>query len=116
MMPTSENEVKKAILDWLLSKGVFAWRNNTGGFAGSYKGKARFFRFGAKGSGDIFALHHGRFCSIETKKPGKVPTEDQKKFMTQVREHGGLADWFDSVDEFREWWNDRFPSVSYDLR
>jgi hypothetical protein len=105
----TENEVKGAILKWLLDKKVMAWRNNTGAFAGSYKGRQRFFRYGVLGSGDIFALHRGVFISIETKAPGKKPNEDQEAWMERVRHHGGAASWFDNIDEFIEWWEATFP-------
>jgi len=104
-----EKEVLKAIGEYLTARRVFWFRNNTGAFAGSYKGKARFFRYGVKGSGDIFALHRGIFCSLEVKAPGKHPTDDQEAFMERVRHHGGAAAWFDNIDEFIAWWEATFP-------
>ena len=106
---TSENAIKKAISDYLYAHRVFAWRNNTGASFGSYKGKQRFFRFGEPGSGDIFALHRGKFVSIETKAPGKHPTNIQVDFMQRVRENGGLTMWTDDVDDFIDWWTNQFP-------
>ena len=103
----TENDVKKAILDYLAAKHVFAFRNNTGAFAGSYKGKARFFRYGAKGSGDIFALHRGIFYSLECKAPGKVPSNDQLLWMEKVMINGGRAAYFNDIDSFIEWWDNQ---------
>lgn len=104
-----ENELKRAILSWLTERDILAWRNNTGAISGRYKGKTRFFRFGCPGSGDIFALHRGVFCSIETKAPGNVPTDIQESFMATVRGEGGFAAWFDDLDDFVSWWTLSFP-------
>ncbi|MFH1603891.1 MAG: hypothetical protein ABIH03_08290 [Pseudomonadota bacterium] len=71
--------------------GLFAWRNNTGAMRGSYRGKPWFVHFGAKGSGDILGiLPNGRFMSIECKKPGETPTDDQEIWAERVRAAGGL--------------------------
>ncbi len=102
----TENDVKNAILDYLAAHHVFAWRNNSGAFVGEYSGKQRFFRFGAKGSGDIFALHLGIFHSIECKAPGKTPSGDQMDWMKRVRDSYGMAAYFDNIDDFIEWWED----------
>jgi len=107
---SSENDLVRAVGDFLTVKKVFWFRNNTGAFAGEYKGKTRFFRYGAKGSGDIFALHRGVFVSIECKSPGKVPTDAQVAWMKRVRHHGGMAQWIDNIDQFIAWWNVTFPS------
>ncbi len=99
----TENDVKKVILDYLLRNKILAWRNNTGAFVNEYKGKKRFHRFGKKGSGDIFGLFKGNFLSVETKKPGESPTEDQWKFITDINANGGYAWWFDNFEDFELW-------------
>ena len=104
-----ENTLKKAVLSFLESSRVFCWRNNTGAIISQYKGKSRFFKFGAVGSGDVFALHRGIFVSIELKAPGKHPTFDQEAWMERVRHHGGAASWFDSLQDFIYWWDLTFP-------
>jgi len=104
-----ENTLKKDVLKFLESSGVFCFRNNTGAIISQYKGKTRFFKFGAVGSGDIFALHRGVFVSIELKSPGKHPTFDQESWMERVRHHGGAASWFCGKDEFIQWWDLTFP-------
>lgn len=104
-----ENTLKKDVLKFLESSGVFCFRNNTGAIISQYKGKTRFFKFGAVGSGDIFALHRGIFVSIELKAPGKSPTFDQESWMERVRHHGGAASWFCGKDEFIQWWDLTFP-------
>lgn len=104
-----ENTLKKDVLKFLESSGVFCFRNNTGAIISQYKGKSRFFKFGAVGSGDIFALHRGVFVSIELKAPGKSPTFDQESWMERVRHHGGAASWFCGKDEFIQWWDLTFP-------
>ncbi len=99
----TEKEIQKAIGDYLTAQKVFWWRNNTGVFVGEYKGKKRLVRFGKKGSGDIFAIHDGKFISIEVKTPGKKPGEDQIEFIKAVRQNGGRACWVDNIDEFIFW-------------
>jgi len=101
---TTENDLKKAIMDYLAARRVFHWRNNTGAMFGTYKGKKRFFRFGHRGSGDIFILHRGKFFSVELKSPGKYPTEDQQAWALRVTENGGASPRFDNIDDFISWW------------
>ena len=92
-----ESELQKAIINYLNKIGMFAWRNNVGAFAGTYKGKKRFIRFSPKGSGDIFAIDkEGRFHSIEIKSKGKNLTTDQHHWMDVVNEHRGYAFYVDS--------------------
>lgn len=87
MTPT--NEVTKAIIDSITHHGGVAWRNNTGAFAGQYTDKRgttrkRFVRFGRKGSGDVLALYHGTFLSIEIKTGRDTLRPDQETWRTTV--------------------------------
>jgi hypothetical protein len=54
-MKPRETDLVKSTLTYLklnYPKGVF-WRSNTGAFAGEYKGRKRFVRFGVPGMSDI---------------------------------------------------------------
>ncbi len=96
-----EKDLQKAILDFLNCNGVLAWRNNTGSFAGEYKGKKRFVRFSTPGAADIFALlKKGPFLAIEVKASGKRPTPIQLAWGKMIREQGHLWLWFDNWKEF----------------
>jgi hypothetical protein len=66
---TTETDLVRAILAWLQiakPQGVW-WRANTGCFAGEYKGKKRFVRFGVPGMSDIQGVHDGLAVFIECK-------------------------------------------------
>jgi len=77
-----------------------AWRNNTGAFVGEHRGKSRFVRFGAKGSGDIFAiLPGGCFWSIECKVGKNRKTPAQIEWEGAVQSAGGAASVVRNLDE-----------------
>ena len=80
------------------------WRNNTGRLPDA---NGRTVTYGlAKGSADLIGsvtvrvwqpLHSGksvdfaRFLALEVKRPGKLPTEDQDRWLRIVYEMGGVA-------------------------
>ena len=91
-----ENEIQKAILEYLKIKKIFCWRNNTGAFT---KGD-HFYRFGYKGSSDILGiLPGGRFLAIEVKARSGKLREEQKEFIDAINQNGGLAFVARSVDD-----------------
>ena len=105
-MIDSEQNLVRAALDYLLVSGIPAWRNNTGARKWAYTNAAgqlknQFLRWGYKGSGDIFAVlpPHGRFVSIECKRPGKEASGDQTIFMDAVNRVGGCAFVAHTLDE-----------------
>lgn len=82
-MKEKESDIVKAICDYLEMKRHFWWRNNTGAF----KTEKGFYRFGAKGSPDIFVLTDGGvLISLEVKtKTGKL-SPDQKLWQERCEE------------------------------
>ena len=87
---------------------INAWKANTG--AAHYQeksrvkvtaagqrieipGKERFVQFGRKGQADITGLipPHGRRIEIEGKTGDQKPNDDQRKFLREVRDFGGIA-------------------------
>ena len=82
----SESAVQGQILDWLARKGIFHYRQNTGG--ANLKGF--YVRFGKKGAPDIVAIYRGMYVGIEVKKAGEKQTDDQHKYMQNVRNAGGV--------------------------
>lgn len=89
-----EKQIQRSILDYLMLKGHYVWRNNTGTMKGDHKGKRWFMRFGLKGSSDILGVRkdaNGQFLAIEVKRPGNRITEDQATFICAVQELGGMA-------------------------
>lgn len=91
-----EQDIVRACLDLLRFRGIFAWRQNCGAVVQDRRGRReRFVRFTSiKGVSDIIAvLPGGRVAVIECKRPGNVPTEEQKAFLNAVTRRGGLAAW-----------------------
>ena len=89
---SSENDVKKAIREYLELNGWNVYRmNNGGGFRGFNKeGKERFSFAGTPGVADLYAVKKGDYpLWIETKATGKKPSDDQYKFGNRVNESFG---------------------------
>lgn len=88
-MRSTEKDTQRAILDYLVLKRVFHWRNNTGSFKAEHGG---FYRFGVPGSPDIFAVlpPTGQLVGIEVKDTKANPTETQVAFGFALARAGGL--------------------------
>jgi hypothetical protein len=88
----TEAELLKQVIAYLRLRGWFAWRNGTGAFPVTGTGGNRnYFRAGAPGSGDIFALKGGVFISVEVKTAAGRVRPSQADWMDRVNEHGGVA-------------------------
>ncbi len=101
---SSENDVKKAIREYLELMGYEVYRmNNGGGFRGFTKeGKQRFSFAGTPGVADLYAVKKGDYpLWIETKATGKKPTDDQYKFGLNINlSFGTFWIYADSLDMF----------------
>jgi hypothetical protein len=93
----TETELVRVCINYLLYKGHFVWRNNTGMTRSSYTDKSgvtknRVWRSGIRGASDIIGVSKfGRFLAIECKiKPNK-PTLAQKEFIREVLDRSGIA-------------------------
>lgn len=86
----SEKQVLKSITDFLGYKKLFWWRNNSGAVISNYKGKERMFRFGSKGSPDVFFLKNGTIYGIETKGSKSKQSPEQKEWQTKFEKEGGI--------------------------
>jgi len=92
-----ETDIVRSILDFLCFHDIFAWRNNTGAYAGAYLSKGgaihrRFIRFGHKGSADILGcLPDGKFLAIEVKTHIGKLSPDQKEFLARIEENNGMS-------------------------
>lgn len=92
-----ESDVQRAILDYLVLKRIFHYRNNSGAFK---RDDGHFYRFGAVGSPDIVCVINGQYVGIEVKAPGGRQSEHQKEFQRRLELAGGkyvLATSLDSV-------------------
>ncbi len=86
-----EKEIQKDILVYLQLEGIYAWTNKT---QGTYDPIRKAFRANntKKGVGDILALvGHGRFTSIEVKRKGGKVSPEQKAFIKDITDRGGIA-------------------------
>jgi len=88
-----ENLLQTQILEWLsYQKDCFAWRNNNGAV---YDPRSKTFRKPPKwcipGVSDILGIYKGRFLAIECKVKPSKPSKNQKDFLKNVAEHGGIA-------------------------
>ena len=86
----TEHQVQTQILEELLSRGIFCFRNNSGAFATQYKDKNYFIQFGLKGSSDIIAIINGIFVGIEVKGPRGKQSEYQNAFQKNIEDAGGI--------------------------
>jgi hypothetical protein len=85
-----ESDVQRSILEYLQIKRVFHFRNNSGAVVSTYKGKNRFFHFGAIGSPDIICVIKGQFVGIEVKRSGGKQNENQINFQKDLEKAGGI--------------------------
>lgn len=91
MRQATESGLVRVALEFLALKGVFAWRNNTGGFGGEYEGKKRFVRFGKPGAPDIMGiLPSGRFIGVECKSAKGKQSPAQHAWQFNCEAQGGL--------------------------
>ena len=104
-----ENDIKNAVLNYLPLRSDVVWYARIN--SGVIKIDKRIFRAHTKpGMSDIIGQFvGGRFFAIETKRPkGSVTTEDQKKFINEVNEGGGLGIFATSVLDVVS----QFPPIS----
>lgn len=84
-----ENDLQRLILDYLVAKRIFHYRNNSGAMVSEYKGKKRFMRFGASGSPDIICVINGQYVGIECKGEKGKQGDSQKLFQANLESAGG---------------------------
>lgn len=101
-MSTKESPILKAVLELCqYSPLVYeAHRMNVGAVKFGEEGAKRFVRFSFPGCSDcIGVMGNGLWLSIETKAPGKKPTENQCRWLFRVWAAGGHAGVAYSVDD-----------------
>jgi len=96
---TPEGRIKRSILEYLKSKDIFAWNNQTVGI----RGRSNHGIFSANGSSDILGIMGGgSFLAIEVKtKKGKV-SEKQQAFLDKINHAGGRAGVATCIDDVEE--------------
>ena len=78
--PRREQEIVKAILQYLAANRILAWRVTTGAHVATYKGTSRLVRFGTPGMPDIAGvLPGGRALFLEVKaRHGRLNPHQQR--------------------------------------
>lgn len=101
-MKTKNNETAlvRSILDYLHSRGIFAYRNNTGALPWTDKaGRRRITKFGERGAPDIIGCKNGQMICIECKIPGNKPTEEQYAWLSRAEHAGAITMVAYSIDD-----------------
>jgi len=98
------HELTEAIVLAASDAGARLFRNNTGSYLASYKGKKRKIKYGVGpadgGGGDLIGwTASGRFASIEIKVGRDTQSEGQKKWERWVIAGGGVAGVARSVED-----------------
>lgn len=96
-----EADLQSAIMNLLTVHPKVAWAYVTS--SGTVRGRGgHWFTLGKVGLPDIVGQLKGSYggvlFGIETKMPGKRPTEVQAAFLDMIRANGGRAGWCDSVE------------------
>lgn len=89
----TEKEIEHGILHFLNAfLGIRAYKVETTGVydskRGCYRKRGKYVR---KGMSDIIGIVEGRFLAIEVKSENGTLTPDQKSFILDVNESGGIA-------------------------
>lgn len=105
-----ESDLTRAIQIALSSEGARMFRNETG----SYKSPSgQWVSYGlVRGSSDLIGWSaNGRFVAVEVKVPGaktkKKRLEEQRNFIDQVNQAGGIGFFAESVEEAVKFYRER---------
>lgn len=92
MKTPTEQQVQKAILDYLHSKNYIAFKHRNVGIYVQRTNKYIPLSAGEKGISDVIGCDKdGRFIAIEVKKVGGKASPDQLKFLKRVNASGGIG-------------------------
>lgn len=109
-----EGILQKQVISFLNSHGFWVWGNKNGA---TYDPKRKVYRRNTtiKGISDILGMipfAGGRFLAIECKMPRRYPTPEQKRFLEQVNDSGGIGIVVRSLDDAKQLLADFLPSPS----
>lgn len=80
------------VLDaWNRRPGVRLWRNHTGMSKMTRTGAFASFGVGGPGGADLLGICNGHFLAIEVKRRAGKLTDNQRFFLSEVEENGGMA-------------------------
>ncbi|WP_310391379.1 VRR-NUC domain-containing protein [Hymenobacter sp.] len=86
-------EITSAIIAYLTRHGFKVWRQNTSGIYDQHTGRWRKNPQGCNGVPDIigFRLADGVFVGVEVKAGRDTLRDDQKQFLNELKQAGGVA-------------------------
>ena len=101
---TPENRIKRDICDFLKASGGMIFVHDS---VGIFDPVRRCYRanqdpFRRRGVSDLLGIWKARFIAIEVKVPKKYPSKDQKSFLQDVANAGGIAIVARSVEDVRK--------------
>jgi len=85
----SEKEITHSIRSLLKQFGIFHFKH----FGGPMS---------QRGISDLLGCYQGRFLALEVKRPGNKPSDDQIRFIENVKASGGIAGVVYSIDDVVE--------------
>ena len=90
---TQETALRRQICAWLSLKNALIFVHDSVGIFDPVKKTFRTNKdpFRRKGVSDILGIWQGRFLAIECKIKGKYPTKEQKEFLKDVVDQGGIG-------------------------
>ena len=110
----SENDVEYNIVTWMQEQGWIAERANVGLL---YTKNGTRQRIGKPGQCDWRfkrgAHHPIHYLEIEMKAPGEKPDDRQREYMASMKSVGVVAQWFDSLEKFEDWYRRVMHSETY---
>lgn len=88
----NEKAIENEILNFLLSKNIFAWKNQSIGVFDPTKGSFRKrSKFQINGVSDILGFFNDKFIAIEVKSEKGRLSDYQKHFLKVVNDHGHIG-------------------------
>ena len=95
-----ERLIENEILNYLISKGVFCWKNTTGGFFDGKRFRKHSSKYAINGTSDILGiLSQGQFLAIEVKSDKGIVSKEQDAFISTIKANGGIAFIARSLDD-----------------
>lgn len=90
---TPENLIKRQICAYLKARGALIFVHDSVGIFDPIRKVYRVNQdpYRRKGVSDLLGIWKARFLAIEVKVKGRYPTKEQKQFLKDVAEAGGIA-------------------------
>lgn len=98
-----EKILENEILEYLAANNIFCWKiKTTGTFDPKTRGFRRTGKWYKKGVADILGIYKGKFLAIEVKVKGSYPAPNQRIFLQDVLNHGGVSFIARSIDDVKK--------------